>query len=71
MRNEKAVGLGHLETEMFKSVVFEVEGVWPGAVRLTLLPAGVEEVGDASQLEVGGLLHGEIVADLNVPVDLI
>ena len=52
---------------MFQSVVFEMERVGSGAVRLTLLPAGVEEVGHSSHLKVGRLLHGVIVTNQNVP----
>ena len=52
---------------MFQSVFLEMEGIRPGTVRLTLLPAGVQQVGDSLQLQVGGLLHGVVVTNQNIP----
>ena len=57
----------HLQIEMFQTVVFEVCRVWSGTVRLALLATGVQHMSHPPQLEVGGLLHGVVVADLDVP----
>ena len=57
----------HLQTEMFQPVVLKMERVHSGSVRLALLPAGVEDVGDPFQAKVGGLLYRVVVANRNVP----
>ena len=71
MRDVAVLVRPHLQVEMFQSVVLEVERVWSGAVRGALLAAGVEHVSHSSQLEVGRLLHGVVVADLDVPEHLV
>ena len=57
----------HLQTEMLEAVILEMERINSGSVRLALLPAGVEDVGDPFQAKVGGLLYRVVVADRNVP----
>ena len=57
----------HLQTEMLQPVILEMERIHSGSVRLALLPAGVEDVGDPFHLQVGGLLYRVVVADRNVP----
>ena len=57
----------HLQTEMFEAVILEMERINSSSVRLALLPAGVEDVGDPFQAKVGGLLYRVVVADRNVP----
>ena len=61
------ISISHLQTEMLEPVILEMERVHSGRVRLALLAAGVEDVGDPSHLQVGGLLHRVVVADRNVP----
>ena len=52
---------------MLQPVILEMERIHSGSVRLTLLPAGVEDVADPFHLQVGRLLHRVVVADRDVP----
>ena len=52
---------------MLQPVILEMERVHSGSVGLALLPAGVEDVGDPSHLQVGWLLYRVVVTDRNVP----
>ena len=64
---KSGVPSAHLQTEMFQPVILKMKRVHSGCVRLALLPAGVEDVGDPFQAKVGGLLYRVVVADRNIP----